>query len=165
MIDVVIQSGERIAPLGIRSLLERPAGVRIVADIDVIGACAYSTLHPADASVIDAGFPHQTARSAAGTVFAFPCLLYPPDRWDAAPPLGSVVGTMAIPPNWDWLSRHHSRLANSPLTVTSYNEPNALVETIAIPPKGGLAVTPSYTTGQLPLEQWQQPRHLEPLRC
>lgn len=66
--DVVIGSDEPIARLGIRSLLEDAEGVRIVADIDLIGACAYSLVHPVDALVLDASFSLETAQSVARIV-------------------------------------------------------------------------------------------------
>jgi DNA-binding NarL/FixJ family response regulator len=51
--------------MGIRALLEQADDAQILAETDVLGACAYAQLHPLDALVLDASFSMETARVAA----------------------------------------------------------------------------------------------------
>ena len=63
--DVVIGANSLISRKGIRALLEQADRVQILADTDVLGACAYAQVHQSDAVVLDARFSMETARAAA----------------------------------------------------------------------------------------------------
>lgn len=65
---MAIGSDNLISRLGIRALLEQAEGVQVVADTDVLGACAYAQLYPVDAILLDGSFSLETAQAAAGIV-------------------------------------------------------------------------------------------------
>ncbi len=59
--------------MGIRALLEQAEHIQIVAEADVLGACASAHVHRLDAIILESSFPMETARAAA-------CILAKLDR-------------------------------------------------------------------------------------
>jgi DNA-binding NarL/FixJ family response regulator len=63
--DVVIGSNSLVSRKGIRALLELAEDIDILAEADVLGACASGQVHRVHAIVIDSSFTMETARAAA----------------------------------------------------------------------------------------------------